>query len=143
MSCCFEADGKADPVIFVTTSMKFPVRLLLFSAVLFAGGLAVRDVVPERFRYDGTPFLFLFFVVLMLVFNWWVHRPVRTPGGLVPRYLGATVVKFLVCLAVLAVYVLTHRGQAVAFTLHFLALYFVYTVFEVALLYREFKAAAA
>jgi hypothetical protein len=122
--------------------MKFYFRLLLYSAVLFAVYQLTKDVVPPPFRYPPAPYLIVFFAALMAVFHWWLSRPLKTDRSIVTRYLGATTAKFLLCLGVLAVYVLAFRGQAVAFTLHFLALYLCYTVFEVAVLYRRFKGAA-
>ncbi len=77
----------------------------------------------------------------MLLFNWWLSRPLKKGRSIVTRYLGATTAKLLLSLVVLAVYVFARKEEVIPFTVHFLSLYLLYTVFEVAVLYRQFSSA--
>ena len=119
--------------------MNFLIKLLAYSALLYAIYFFAEASIPVAFHYPHVHYLFLFFIGLMALFNWWIFRPISASRSIVTRYMSATTGKFLLCLAVLAVYVMINKSQAVMFTIHFLALYLLYTFFEVAILYTAFR----
>ncbi len=63
----------------------------------------------------------------------------KRPAIFIQRFMATTTVRLFVFIIILAGYSFTHKPQAVLFILHFLVFYFVFTTFEITMLYRHFR----
>jgi len=120
--------------------MIFFKKLLLFSLVLYAVYFFLKPYIPPGIGFDYMHYLFLFFILLMTLFNYFLFGFRENESkNIVMRYLAATTIKFLICITIIVVFIFSARSIAVAFTAHFLILYLLYTAFEVVILYRNIR----
>jgi hypothetical protein len=116
---------------------KFIVNLLLFSVILGAIAFILTFFLPENYFSPALPFLFpFFFAITILVFGFLIKSAGNKFNRFVNRFMMATFLKLMVYMAVLVVYVLTHKYDAIPFILSFFILYVAYTFFEVIALLR-------
>lgn len=115
-------------------------KLLLFAAFI---GLALylwAVYLPERY---STPFvwvLFAFFIFATIAFHViLINAGAKSPQHFIRTFMGATALKLLLYFSVIIIYLFINKANAVGFTLTFLFLYLIFSVFEVALLLKHFK----
>lgn len=111
---------------------RFVINLLIFSAILGAIAFALTFILPENYFSPALPFLFPFFyAITILVFNFLIKSTGKKFNSFVNRFMMATFLKLMIYMAVLVVYVFTHKYDAIPFILSFFILYIAYTAFEV------------
>ena len=81
-----------------------------------------------------------FFVLATAIFHFIIVKSSEgKPQGFVRTYMGITALKLLIYLAIILAFCLSHKPVAFQFAFGFLAHYFVFAIFEVALLLGQLK----
>ncbi len=117
---------------------KFSFRIILFSAII-AGLTVLFQWLFPQYASPALPFIVLFFFIITLLTMFIVLREDkgREAKKFVSSYMLSRVIKLLSCLVFLLVYVLVKKEDAMRFAIAFLAIYFLYSIFEVFLLKKE------
>ena len=117
---------------------KFSFRIILFSAII-AGLTVLFQWLFPQYASPALPFIVLFFFIITLLTMFIVLRDDkgREAKKFVSSYMLSRVIKLLSCLVFLLVYVLVKKEDAMRFAIAFLAIYFLYSIFEVFLLKKE------
>lgn len=117
---------------------KFSFRIILFSAII-AGLTVLFQWLFPQYASPALPFIVLFFFIITLLTMFIVLRDDkgREAKKFVSSYMLSRVIKLLSCLVFLLVYILAKKDDAIRFAIAFLAIYFLYSIFEVFLLKKE------
>ena len=117
---------------------KFSFRIILFSAII-AGLTVLFQWLFPQYASPALPFIVLFFFIITLLTMFIVLRDDkgREAKKFVSSYMLSRVIKLLSCLVFLLVYVLVKKEDAMRFAIAFLAIHFLYSIFEVFLLKKE------
>lgn len=117
---------------------KFSFRIILFSAII-AGLTVLFQWLFPQYASPALPFIVLFFFIITLLTMFIVLRDDkgREAKKFVSSYMLSRVIKLLSCLVFLLVYILVKKDDAIRFAIAFLAIYFLYSIFEVFLLKKE------
>jgi hypothetical protein len=118
----------------------FLLKILIYTTTLFVFYLLVKNKIPQKLYFENVTYLFIFFFLLTTIF----HRGLLTnyekgSRSFISYYMLSMAIKFFIYLGIIATYALLNRDKAVAFVSNFLALYLFYSVFEVVIVYRQFK----
>lgn len=116
----------------------FLIRLLLFSIPVFLLFYLAEPRLPARFAFHEFWVIQLFMVVLMA----YLYRGLLRAGEkgnqhFVRYFMGTTALKLFLFMIILVGYALMNKETAVAFILHFFVMYLLYTIFEIALIYKR------
>lgn len=113
-------------------------RLLVFSAVLLLLSGVFSGMVREQFVSEVLFLIVPFFFIVCLLTRWvLIKQSKNDPKQFSRLYLGVTISRFYLYLAVLLVYSLVFRNDAVPFIISFFVFYILFTIFEVSMLYRK------
>ncbi len=129
--------------------------LLIFSIIITIVYIILRYLVPNIVS-TNLPFLIIIFVLVTAVTHYIItrsdidrieHKPnpelnkeeqmkeiTAIERRFISRYMLITTIKLLSFLILLAVYAYFNRGDAIRFLLNFMAIYLLYSVFEIAYL---------
>lgn len=118
----------------------FLIKLLLYTTILYLLYSVVKHSIPEKFYFENTFYLFVFFVIITAVFHFGLlYSFAKSSRSFVSYYMMATALKLFLFLAIIIVYALLNTGQAIAFISNFFVIYVLFTVFEVTLVFLHFK----
>ena len=131
---------------------KYLQSLLIFSIIITVIYIGLRHFTPEIVS-SNLPFLILIFVLITAALHYVVvrtdvERMERKPNPELPkeeqmkeiaaierkfitRYMAVTTVKLLSFLILLALYAYFNKADAIRFLLNFMAIYLLYSVFEI------------
>ena len=120
-----------------------PLNIFLKKLLFLSTGVAF-FILIFYFAADGAwfspalPFLLIFFMAVTLLSYYYLQKSaLRDPRRFIQSYLGTTVARLMLYLAIIVVYVLLYRQDAVNFLAGFFVLYVIYSVFEVLVLVRK------
>ncbi|MEP7167813.1 MAG: hypothetical protein ABI855_00425 [Bacteroidota bacterium] len=124
---------KKDLLAFV---FKLSAYTLFMSFIYFF----TKKLIPEKFYFEKTPYLILFFFIVTLVFHaGLLNSAKKNYRSMVTFYMMATALKLFLFLGIIIGYGLLKTGKSVAFISNFFVLYVLFTVFEVTLVYFQFR----
>jgi len=110
----------------------FMIRLLIITAFIEVIALGWWFAMPPQWVSPSLPVLPIFFMaVTFLIHKGFVAAVGLRPQQFVTRFMLITTIKLLSFLALLLVYALMFKDDALQFLLSFFILYIVYSVFEV------------
>ena len=122
------------------TDSRFISKLLLFSGFIALGYYFVNPALPEKFRFEMVWMLQLFMMLVTFLFHVGLMRAgAKSDAAFIRFFMGATGIKLFLFMVVLIGYALFNKATAVAFIANFFILYLLYTVFEVAMVYKKFS----
>lgn len=125
--------------------MKTPYFYFIKLLILLTSSLAlVAFFLLKYFFKTGfnsfVPFVFLFYFVLTASVHFFLLKAGKKRiQRFIPAFMAATSIKLLISLAVLLIYVLTHREEAVKFIIFFFLLYLCYSTFEIISILSYFR----
>ena len=123
-----------------TDYSSFLTRLLLYTLIIWAAYMLFHQSIPREFYYENVFYLIVFFFVTTALFHYGLLSAAQSSNrNIITYYMLSTAFKLLLYFGILIGYALLNRGKAVPFIGSFFALYVLYTVFEVAKVYRYFK----
>jgi hypothetical protein len=112
--------------------LSFLKKLIIFTALIGAGASILAFILPKTFITPFLPLLILFFpVITFITFRVIIKASQIKFIRFLNYFLLTTTLKLFLFLAVLILYVLLNKPDAVPFTLTFFILYLCYTIFEV------------
>jgi L-asparagine transporter-like permease len=112
--------------------LRYLLTTLLFSFILGAGGFLFSIIIPSVAILPTFYFIILYFFFVTVVFHFGLLQSMKgKPQGFVRYFMGATTFKLLIHLAVVIIYAILHREQALPFLLSFFVLYILFMVYEV------------
>ena len=118
----------------------FLTRLLLYTLIIWAAYMLVRQSIPEKFYFENVLFLAVFFFLTTALFHYGLLSSAKSSSSnLITYYMLSTALKLLLYVGIIVGYTLLMPGKTVPFISNFFVLYVFYTVFEVAKVYRYFK----
>ena len=96
-------------------------------------------IIPEY--VNGTSWaIYFYFVVVTVLFHFGLLRSSEgRPQVFVRYYIGTTTFKLMLHLGILVLYSLFNKPDAMRFIFTFMIFYFLFTVFEVMLVWRKFR----
>lgn len=104
--------------------------LLTFSAGIVS--LALFFILPHTWISPSLPFLFVFYYACSLISYILLDRSIQKRiNSFVSVFMLTTAVKLFLYVAVMIIYAIVNRKDAIAFLMNFFVLYLVYTVYEV------------
>jgi len=110
-------------------------KLVIYSVILSFITIGISFLVPKTFISPVLPWLFIFFLVItMISYFILIKAAAKKFIRFLNYYLLITTVKLLLFIAVLMIYIMLNRKDAVPFALSFFLLYLCYTIFEVVML---------
>ena len=110
---------------------KYIIRLLLFSVILSAAAYILFEFVLGQYYLPVFPFLILFFTLVSISIHYLLLKASNFRiAKFSTFFMGSTSVKLFLYIIFLVIYVLVDKSNAVPFLLTFLALYFLFTIFE-------------
>jgi hypothetical protein len=113
---------------------------MIFSVILAIAGLILFFMLPAKFITPALFFLFPFIISVTLITSYIL---IRESGGRFIRFLNIymiiTIVKLFLYFAVLVVYIMLNKKDLLPFSITFMVLYLLYTIFEVIWLVRFSK----
>lgn len=117
---------------------KFSFRIIVFS-VIVAGLAALIQWLFPSIATPALPFIVLFFFVITLFTIYIVLRNDNASNQrqFVSGYMLSRIVKIFSCLLFLGLYIFLRKDDAVKFAIAFMAIYFLFSIFEVFLLKME------
>lgn len=118
----------------------FFIQLSIFSFVTLALLLLWNQYASARFQTETTWFIWVFFIVTTtLIHLFLVKSTEKEPKKFVVNFMLVTAIKLFGYLIIILVYALIKREAALGFTVFFLAMYMLYSGFEVFTLLRHFR----
>jgi hypothetical protein len=108
-------------------------RLVWFTLITTAVILGLAYLaVPHPYRSVALPFLFPFFFSVTLIVHFILSKAYeKRPAVFVSRFMLTSFLKLIFYVAVLTVYLLLNRDDAIPFSVPYLLLYVLFTAFEV------------
>ena len=111
-------------------SRRYIVSLLVMTLALAVLSFIVMFFSPSHWL-TVMPFIALYFGIITGIQHWLATKAMfRSPKAFIQQFLGTTVGVLFIHLAVMAIYLLTHPGNAKLFTIAFLIGFVVSWVFE-------------
>ena len=112
--------------------LSFVKKVVSLSAILVALALGLTFLLPISFFSPALPYLFPFFIAVTL-FGYYLLLNATEKRFLrfLNYYLLITLVKLILFIAVMVIYILLHRWDAVPFGIAFFILYLGYAAIEV------------
>jgi len=111
---------------------KFVSNLFGYTAILVAIAMALKFILPLNFFTPALPYLFLFFLSVTIL---GYYLLLRASGQRFLKFLNVflliTLVKLMLFIAVMVIYILLHKWDAMQFGLSFFILYLSFTIYEV------------
>ena len=121
--------------------IEFLKQLLILSAILGALALLFFFIIPHNFFSPAIPFVLVFFMAATLIsFRFLLRSAGKRVGAFINTFLLTIVVKLFLYAAILVIYSLLNRSDAVPFMISFFILYLCFTVFESASVVRITRA---
>lgn len=115
----------------------YNVKLLILVAILAVGISVWNNLVSLNLRVPSLWFVLGFYTLSGFLVHYVLSVKPKTPSHFVRQFMGVTVAKLFVYMAVAVVYALFNRDQATGFLLSFLIFYFIFTPFEVYFLTKQ------
>ena len=107
-------------------------KLLIYSAILGTLSFIAWFIFPVKFFSPALPFIFIFFIgITFLSYYLLVRSSTIKVIRFINTFLLVTTLKLILFIAILVIYILLNKKDAVPFGLSFFVLYLFYTVFEV------------
>jgi L-asparagine transporter-like permease len=113
-------------VRYIVTTLSFSFIAGVAAFLLAITVPATAGIIPMAYFIIG------YFFILTVSFHYGLLRSMKgRPQDFIRYFMGATTFKLLIHLAVVVVYALLHREQALPFILSFFALYILFMIYEV------------
>jgi len=123
-----------------STLKSFFIQLTIFSFLTLALVLLWNQYASARFQTETTWFIWAFFIVTTtLIHLFLVKSTEKEPKKFVVNFMLVTAIKLFGYLILILAYALIKREAALGFTVFFLAMYMLYSGFEVFTLLRHFR----
>jgi len=107
-------------------------KSIILSLIVVAITFALSYLMPTPLISRAWPFIILFFLsVSLLVYRFLIKNSKGNHGKFINAFLLTTTVKLLLYLAIILVYSLLNRGDAIGFIITFFIYYLIFTVFEI------------
>jgi hypothetical protein len=118
-------------------SKNYLISLLIVS---LGAGLAIYlwNYFMPQYACDHAWFILLYYMIFTAGLHIWLTKNADS-RTFIMKFMGVTGIKMLVNLIIILVYGLNFKSKAIPFTLSFLLIYFLFTIFESRQLIREFK----
>jgi len=121
----------------MTIFVRFIRSLFLFSFIVALFSLGAMFVLPLKYITPMLPVLVIFFLVTGISVFYFFSKAVTKRFSMFTNYfMIATTLKILIYLAVIVIYALVRRYDAITFIITFFLLYLFYTAFEVVWMLR-------
>lgn len=118
----------------------FVKRIFIFSLVVAGLEYIASTQIESKWLSNSWPFIILFFFSFTVVLHRQLLKSTESnPKKFVFTFLMLTTIKILLYLAVILVYVLINRDDALGFILAFFTNYFLFTVFELSAIMNLLK----
>jgi hypothetical protein len=115
-----------------SSSLLFLKKLLIYSAILGIFSFLAWFIFPQKYFSPALPFIFIFFIAITFLEYYFLVRSSKNKiVRFINTYLLITTLKLLLFIAILVIYILLYKKDAVPFGLSFFVLYLFYTIFEV------------
>ena len=117
----------------MTLSIKeFNKNLNIITALAFIISFGLTYLLPVRLISPSWPFIIAFFyTVTKLIHYFLIKKAAGNHAKFINAFMLSTTVKLLLFLAIILIYVLLFREDAIGFILNFFVFYLIYTVFEI------------
>jgi hypothetical protein len=113
--------------------VKFLLNTFLFSAAIGLIGFALSQWISQII-FSQVLIILLYFFTLTILFHFGMMNSMKgRPQQFIRFFMGATTLKLLVHIAVVVIYSLVNRPDAINFILTFFVVYILFTAFEVRL----------
>lgn len=121
--------------------IRFSVRLLLYSAAVFVLFYLAEGHLPQRFAFDGFWQIQIFMIAVALVSHAGLEKAgMKSNQHFIRQFMATTGLKLFLYMIVMVGYAVLNRETAVGFIVHFFLMYVLYTVFEIAFIYKRLSA---
>jgi hypothetical protein len=118
----------------------FIIKLSVYTLIIYLIYFFTQGLLPQKFHFEKAPFIIVFFYVVTLVFHaGLLNNERKSNSSLVTYYMMATALKLFLFLGIIIGYGLLKTGKSIAFISNFLMFYFLFTVFEVTIVYVHFR----
>ncbi len=118
---------------------KYLFVFIVFVLVLACGIFFFFRNTDQEF-YSMLWLLYGYFCLLTIVFHYGITKATASrPQVFVHYYMASTTIKLLLNLGIIVVYSMLHREMAVRFIISFMILYFLFTIFEVAYVWKTIR----
>lgn len=116
---------------------KFIKNLVLFTLIIAAFQFLASMKLDPKWISNSWPFVILFFLSFTILMHRYLLKSTEgNPKKFVFAFLMITTVKILLYLAVILVYTILNRADAVAFIIVFFVNYFLFTAFELTVIMK-------
>jgi hypothetical protein len=117
--------------------LRYSIYLALIASALFYWNYSQPS---EKVLLPLSWILFGFFAIgYCLNHIYLVNSENKRPEIFIRRFMGTTVLRLFVLMIIMVVFAMTHKTLANLFIWHMLVFYFLFTAFEIAVLYSHFQ----
>ncbi|HMT28595.1 MAG TPA: hypothetical protein PKD91_04875 [Bacteroidia bacterium] len=118
----------------------FLIKLGIFSLTVAVIFFFLEPVFPAKMVFKNHIYIQLFMMTVTYFFHTGLIRAgQKSDQAFIRFFMGATGIKLFLFMVIMILYGLTNKETAFGFILHLFLYYLLYTVFEVALVYRKFS----
>jgi len=118
----------------------FLIKLFLFSLIIGVGDYCWNNYMSPRLFVPNLQMIFVFFVAMTLLFHLVTLKAASGRAqDFIRFYMGSTAIRMVLCVTTVLAYNFIDKPTVIPFALAFLAHYFLFTIFEVALLLNSLK----
>jgi hypothetical protein len=113
-------------------SSKFILKISLFTLLIFACATGLFSTVLKRYYLESYPYLILLVATVTTVGHLWIIKASSANAmKFTTTFMASVTLKLMVYLFFMLVYLIFDRSQVIPFILTFIALYILFTIFEV------------
>lgn len=113
--------------------------LFLISLILYAAGKAIFAMMPEKYFSIFPYAIIILFIINAGFFIYFFSTSDKTDMQFVRAIMGSSVVKILIYLTFIAIYIFNNTEYAVPFAISIIAMYFVFTAYDLYIMLGEMK----
>lgn len=122
------------------SSQQFFIKLILFSAIVFGVLYLLQYMQVSYFKTRWYWLICLFFMITTATIHVvLMNMAAQSPQKFVRAFMGLTAVKLFGYASIITVYALLRKQAALGFALTFLVAYFLFSAFEVVVLYKQLR----
>lgn len=119
---------------------RYIVLLASLSIILAIGIVFIRNFISVDLIGTNTWYLLIYFLVVTLAFHYGlVHSSKGRPQVFIRYYMATTTFKLLLHMAVIVIFSLFNKTEAISFITTFLIFYIIFTAFEVGVAWKQFR----